>query len=54
MTCMHLVGSVTLATAVAGSGCARHDGATVPWDVKFGPVLGNELIVGHVVDGLRD
>jgi hypothetical protein len=23
----------------------------VTWNVKFGPVLGNELIVGHVVDG---
>jgi len=42
---------MALAAALAGSTCTRHESRALSWDVKFGPVLGNELIVGHVVDG---
>jgi len=29
----------------------RHGGPALSWEVKFGPVLGNELIVGHAIAG---
>lgn len=51
MSSIRLLRWIALAAALAGAGCARHDSPTVSWDVKFGPILGNELIVGHVVDG---
>jgi hypothetical protein len=51
MSTVQLLRSITLAAALVGSACTRHESRAVSWDVKFGPVLGNELIVGHVVDG---
>lgn len=33
------------------SGCAGSKGRTLSWDVRFGPVIANELIVGRVVSG---
>jgi hypothetical protein len=51
MSCLYLLRSIALAAALAGSACARRSSPAVSWEVKFGPVLGNELIVGHVVDG---
>jgi hypothetical protein len=46
---MHSIRSIVLAAAVAG--CARHGTPALTWEVKFGPVLGNELIVGHAIAG---
>jgi hypothetical protein len=51
MSFLHLLPSIVLAVAMACSACARRDSPALSWDVKFGPVLGNELIVGHVVEG---
>lgn len=51
MSSVQLLRSIALGAALAGSACSRHESRAVSWDVKFGPVLGNELIVGHVVDG---
>lgn len=33
------------------SGCSGSTGGSPLWDVRFGPVIGNELIVGRVVSG---
>lgn len=44
-----LIRSVVLSAALTMCGCARHADSAVSWAVRFGPVLGNELIVGHVV-----
>ena len=46
---MHWIGSIVLAAGLAG--CTRHGGPAPSWEVKFGPVLGNELIVGHAIAG---
>ena len=46
---MDVIRSIVLAAAVAG--CARHGSPALSWEVKFGPVLGNELIVGHAIAG---
>ena len=51
MTSMPSIRSIVLAAALAGFGCARHGSPALSWEVKFGPVLGNELIVGHVIAG---
>jgi hypothetical protein len=48
---MPFIRSIVLAAALAGSGCARHGSPALSWEVKFGPVLGDELIVGHVIAG---
>jgi len=44
-----VIRSMVLAAALAG--CARHGSPALSWEVKFGPVLGNELIVGHAIAG---
>jgi hypothetical protein len=49
MMLMHAIGSIVLAAVLAG--CARHGSPALSWEVKFGPVLGNELIVGHAIAG---
>ncbi len=46
---VHAIRSIVLAAALAG--CARHGSPALSWEVKFGPVLGNELIVGHAIAG---
>lgn len=46
---MHVIRSIVLAAVLAG--CARHGNPALAWEVKFGPVLGNELIVGHAIAG---
>jgi hypothetical protein len=46
---MDVIRSIVLAAALAG--CARHGSPALSWEVKFGPVLGNELIVGHAIAG---
>ena len=46
---MDVIRSIVLAAALAG--CARHGSPALSWEVKFGPVLGNELIVGHAIEG---
>ena len=51
MSSLQSLGSIAVAAALAGSACARPNSSAVSWNVRFGPVLGNELIVGHVVDG---
>ena len=46
---MDVIRSIVLTAALAG--CARHSSPALSWEVKFGPVLGNELIVGHAIAG---
>jgi hypothetical protein len=46
---MHSIRLVVLAAALAR--CARHGSPALSWEVKFGPVLGNEVIVGHAIAG---
>lgn len=41
---------VVLLAAVASS-CARAEPGTPSWEVRFGPVIGSEVIVGRVVSG---
>jgi hypothetical protein len=45
----HSIRSIVLAAALAG--CARQGSPALLWEIKFGPVLGNELIVGHAIAG---
>ena len=51
MTLIDSIRSIVLAAALAGCGCARHGSPALSWEVKFGPVLGNEVVVGHVIAG---
>jgi hypothetical protein len=46
---MRVIRSIVLAAVLGG--CARHGNPVLAWEVKFGPVLGNELIVGHAIAG---
>lgn len=43
--------SIVLTVALAGCACARHGNPVPSWDVKFGPVVDDEVIVGHVIAG---
>lgn len=40
-----------LLAALAGSGCGHRVSAPLDWRVRFGPVLGSEVIVGRVIAG---
>jgi hypothetical protein len=42
------IARVAMVAAATASGCHARPSAKSTWDVRFGPVLGNELIVGRV------
>ncbi len=39
-----------IAASLAGPGCRAHPATHPAWRVRFGPILGNELIVGRIAE----
>jgi hypothetical protein len=48
---MDLRRAIVVALTVIVFGCARPHASEISWRVLFGPILGNEMIVGHLSEG---